>query len=704
MSRLFARLCLAFLLCFAVSADAQSNRWLSAGSFHNWYSEVGSEREIGFRSSGADFQYGWRWPAIHRDRDLGPATDMQVAKGLWIGATNVTADGVTYPARVVHVGPRVDGSGEFFPVRFELISRRDPTVVTVDGGRFAPEAEMVVDAVDPTLEADYVLVNEVNTLLGLTMERRILQFSQDYHDNYHVIEYTFTNTGNTDGDPEIEQPDQTLEGVVVFLQNRLSVVRETRFVIGDNPTGWGKHTMNDARGDGVLPDAPGQEFRAQFSWHGHFPAFGLYDNIGGPILPARVPATFVAPSDTSGRLAASAFAGTVTLFAEGTPESGIDDARQPATTTWFSSDESYTINNSAFDAARMQVEYDLMASGRKSPRHANAVEPTGLPGFLNPTGDPALGTPGGMSYANGYGPYTLAPGESVRFVIAEGAAGLSREATIDIGRAWKQAGADPTALFTYEVGGQSFTKTKNQWVFTSRDSLFQTFRRAIANFESGYDLPRSPAPPATFAVTSGTDAGMDDRILLEWTALAGEPEPDAWRIYRSRVRYDSTATLIHEAASSDRRFEDRTAEPGVEHFYYIQAVDRDGSDGSVRTPSGELTSNRYLAQTYEGALRLRGVAIEDDGTLPETLALEAAYPNPFARSTTVRFALPGAADVSVTVYNVLGTEVVRLAVAQPYAAGRHEVTWDAGALASGVYVVELRADGKRASQRVLLAR
>ncbi|MEM8556598.1 MAG: hypothetical protein AAGG50_02035, partial [Bacteroidota bacterium] len=672
----------------APEASAQfQNRWLAAGSFHNWYSEVGSERELGFRSGGEDQQYGWRWPAIFRDRNLGPATDMQAAKGIWIGATNVTADGVTYPARVVHVGPRVNGVGEFFPTRFDLISKRDPTVVTVDGDLSLPEAEMIVDEVDPTIPADYMYINEANTLLGLTMERRIMQFSQDHHDNYHVIEYTFTNTGNTDGDPEIEQPNQTLEGVIIFLQNRLSVVRETRFIIGDNPTGWGKHTMNDARGDGLRPEEP-ENFRAQFSWHGNFPAFGLYDNIGGPILPARVPATFVAPSDTSGRLAGSAFAGTVTLFAEGTNEdgtpTGADDFTQPETTTWFGSDDPYTANNDAFSPGAMQTEYDIMASGHKE-RHAYVVEPTGRPGWLNPSGDPALGTPGGMSYANGYGPYTLAPGESVSFVIAEGAAGLSREATIEIGRAWKNSGADPAALITYEVGGVPMTMTKNEWALTSQDSLFQMFERAIANYESGYEIPQSPAPPATFAVSGG-----GDRIQLEWTSLPGEPDPDKWEIYRSRIRYDSTAVLIHEAAPGDRSFEDTTPIRGVNYFYYIQAVDEDGSDGSAMTPVGALRSSRYFTQTYTptSLKRQQGESLDDIVIVP----------NPYniaAQGDLIRF--PGAAD-QLAFYNIPGfcridiyTELGELVDTLEHTDGSGDEFWDhtttsRQTIVSGIYI------------------
>ena len=304
-------------------------KWLSAGSMHNWYSEVGSECEVcGFVG---DQQDGLRWPGLYR------LTDMQAAKALWIGATNVTDDiGTNYPHRVVHVGPRVSGGGEFFPTRFDLISRLPPTAVLVDGAITEPEAAMVTDFSDSSIESDVMIVNEVNTLLGISMERRILQFTQEFHDNYHILEYTFTNTGNTDDDPDIELPNQTLEGVYFFYQWRLSVAKETRFVIG-NGTGWGLNAMLDTRGDGVKVDPPDENFRAQFVWHGKFPPFSAYDNIGGPILPQALPALNIAPTDTTGRLGASQFVGVVTLHADTSPSDRTDDPSQPSTTSWVGS-------------------------------------------------------------------------------------------------------------------------------------------------------------------------------------------------------------------------------------------------------------------------------------------------------------------------------------------------------------------------------
>lgn len=632
------------LITFSViGSPAQAQfikKWLSAGSMHNWYSEIGSECEAcGFVG---DQQDGLRWPGLYR------LTDMQAAKALWIGATNVTDDiGTSYPYRVVHVGPRVSGGGEFFPTRFDLISRLPPTAVLVDGAITEPEAAMVTDFSDSSIESDVMIVNEVSTLLGISMERRILQFTQEFHDNYHVLEYTFTNTGNTDDDPEIELPNQTLEGVYFLFQWRLSVAKETRFVIG-NGTGWGLNAMLDTRGDGVKVDPPDENFRAQFVWHGKFPPFSAYDNIGGPILPQALPALNIAPTDTTGRLGASQFVGVVTLHADTSPSDQTDDPSQPSTTSWIGSDDPYTSQNDAFNPTKMEAEYRVMSAGHKSPRHADVVEPGGLSGFLAPVGDPSLGTPGGFSNANGYGPYTLAPGESIRIVVAEGAAGLSRAANLAIGRAYKESNANDSSPITLDVHGQTHSMTKNEWVFTGRDSLFQMFRRAIANFESGYAIPRGPAPPSVFEVDGG-----GDRILLTWSPHATEPLPDSWEIYRAQGRFDSTYTLVHTAAAGDTGFEDTTPIRGIDYYYYIVAVQSASENNGVGlTPAGRsLRSSRYATQTYTPTQLKRpaGTALSDIRIVPNPFNIGSS---PFVRfpdqtDKLAFFNIPGRCTIAI---------------------------------------------------------
>lgn len=82
-----------------------------------------------------------------------------------------------------------------------------------------------------------------------------------------------------------------------------------------------------------------------------------------------------------------------------------------------------------------------------------------------------------------------------------------------------------------------------------------------------------------------------------------------------------------------------------------------------------------------------------DATLPAAFTLSAARPNPFNPSTMIEYTVPQQAHITLTVYNLLGQEVIRL-VEEAQAAGRYTVTWHGGnaqaqGVASGVYMYRL---------------
>lgn len=634
---------------------------MSVGSLHNYFSEIGSEIEEGIQKNKQ--QNGLQWPAIYANQDI------QCAKALWIGCTNFSSPGdpqSPYNYKVVHVGPRVTGAGEFFPQEFKMISKFDAPQVFVDGD-LSYDKTVEIDEVDPNLNADRMIVNTVNTQLGITMTRKIFQFSQEYHDNYIVTEYTFKNTGNVDDDAEIEMPNTTLTGVYFYYHYRLAVCANAGYVIG-NPTRWGINSMLD-----IKTMADPEKFRAQYMWQGKYPPFTRYDNIGGPMWYYPGDGLYVEKGDTVGRLGAYQFAGVVTLHADVSASDKNDDLNQPSTTSYEGSDEVNTSNNDSYNKARMESEYAWMSKGHISPTHALKVEPTGLPGFIDPKNDPALGTPGGFSNADGYGPYTLASGQSVTIVVAEAVSGISRELALTTGIQYK--------------AGQITAVQKNTVVFQSRDSLFQTFRRVIANYESGYNIPRPPLPPKLFNVN-----GLGDRISLSWETY-NDPGSnlEGFEIYRAVGRYDSNYTLIHTASPNDRSFDDPTPVRGLNYFYYIVSVGSESSNTGVGlTPSGKLKSSRYYTQTYNPAVlkRQAGTNMNDIRVVPNPYNISAAKElgyGDLAQNRLFFFNIPGRCNIKI--YSELGELIETI----EHSDGSGDQAWDSltssgQIVVSGIYI------------------
>ncbi len=105
----------------------------------------------------------------------------------------------------------------------------------------------------------------------------------------------------------------------------------------------------------------------------------------------------------------------------------------------------------------------------------------------------------------------------------------------------------------------------------------------------------------------------------------------------------------------------------------------DGSDGLMNGMQGWEISG------WEGA----GFTAEP---IPNVFFLDPPYPNPFNPSTQLQFGLPETADVRIDVYNILGSRVTTL-MDMKLNAGYHTVTWEAPNVASGLYLVQMKAGG-----------
>ncbi|MBN1482462.1 T9SS type A sorting domain-containing protein [candidate division KSB1 bacterium] len=83
-------------------------------------------------------------------------------------------------------------------------------------------------------------------------------------------------------------------------------------------------------------------------------------------------------------------------------------------------------------------------------------------------------------------------------------------------------------------------------------------------------------------------------------------------------------------------------------------------------------------------------SVETKDKVVTAFQLHQNYPNPFNPTTTISFSLPRNEQVKLTIFDILGREVVTL-IDEKMTAGLHNVTFDAAQYASGVYFYHLKA-------------
>ena len=114
---------------------------------------------------------------------------------------------------------------------------------------------------------------------------------------------------------------------------------------------------------------------------------------------------------------------------------------------------------------------------------------------------------------------------------------------------------------------------------------------------------------------------------------------------------------------------------------------------SVR-PSISYTSDATLAVN------------EKSDILPKEFALHDNYPNPFNPTTTIRFDLPKATDVSILIFNVLGQKIKTIDMSQ-INPGYHSIVWNAtndygSQVGAGMYFYQLRTDDFVKTKKMIL--
>ncbi len=187
-----------------------------------------------------------------------------------------------------------------------------------------------------------------------------------------------------------------------------------------------------------------------------------------------------------------------------------------------------------------------------------------------------------------------------------------------------------------------------------------------------------------------------NRVVIGLVSMLNAPREGAF--LKPAARGENTVAVLHftvdDVALESVDFSVFTTENPNHDLTYIYNQNVDG------VPHVTEISPEFVGGNVALNSQAPGVA------LPTEFALSQNVPNPFNPTTQVSFALPKAANVNLTIYNVLGQQVKTL-VNQEMAAGVQTVEWDGTdntgrTVASGVYFYRLNAGEFQATKKMLM--
>ncbi len=599
-----------------------------------------------------------------------------------------------------------------------------------------PKNDLGTVVVDPTkcigTSDQTVVVTNGYVTPNLQIQKKVMAWTQQFHDNYTIIDITITNTSA-----------KTLTGVYVSMND------------GEYPF---------QRADGNNPSvAAVDNFASTRKWYHYYGAdksdtLRVYynytsddpetagDRIGQPL------------TQQGGRLLDCDYTFMACLHASKQPYaptaeySGVidpndqNDMNQPMVTTVANKQNNLslgllnqTYNPTGTDGATwynyisgaMLASEDIKTATVRPGHHRQNLDELGknAPGGEN--GISAMSN-SFESMMMSFGPYTFAPGQQIRIVKAVGIAGLSREKAIDVGKKWyndtkygtntledpkpnSSTGSFP-ANFVFPQGATITDIKKDKWVSTGIDSVMMTVSRAKYNFATGYKVPGTPPPPTSVSI-AGSGAG----IVVQWSDQAAEALGNfaGYRIMKKIGTQDTGYyEEVYRSDATDKApthsFVDKKVRVGATHYYYIQAI----AAISASDPNAHPSEREKLI--YSGRVYFyNNIAVTGEAPLGNALDKIAIVPNPFnwndpllrgygyTNPTNLQisfYELPH--TVTIQIYTEAGDLVKTINHDQNSGFNKWNMTNEAGqTVASGIYVVLFKTpDGGVSFQKLVVVR
>ena len=238
-----------------------------------------------------------------------------------------------------------------------------------------------------------------------------------------------------------------------------------------------------------------------------------------------------------------------------------------------------------------------------------------------------------------------------------------------------------------------------------------------------YDPDESGTATATMTLSSNDPESAQTIISLTGEAI-GAPvlsldrdeievflDSNDLRTEQLAIGNNGESSLTYEISFEDGRpnwiiLPSGSGEVGGESSENVSVIFRGNEAPGVYTTNMILSTNDPESPEIVIPLTLfidQETSADGFDDIPVSFELNQNYPNPFNPVTQITYSLPENADVLLEVYNIQGQLVATL-VSQHQASGRHQVSFDASALSSGIYIYRLHAGDFVKSRKMMLVK
>lgn len=245
------------------------------------------------------------------------------------------------------------------------------------------------------------------------------------------------------------------------------------------------------------------------------------------------------------------------------------------------------------------------------------------------------------------------------------------------------------------VLGQVYFRWENIWGYSVQTDItgpFYQYRRPAIVPNMAW---RSQVAPGAPTIVDYNRVGTTH--VISWARGQHNDNGDTlqrFAVYRSTTETDPAAIVANGAnligLSGGNSFTATGVNQNTNYTYVVTAMSRNNVESAP--------SNVFNVPSATGI---------DESEFANGYTLSQNFPNPFNPTTVINFTL-GTQDLAsqqtrLAVYDALG-RVVAVLVDGPMSAGSHSVTFDAGSLASGVYIVVLTSGDVRLTQTMTLVK